>query len=366
MQMRVWTAERGECLVAAAFVVFLWIIMILGPIEYDGWVWRRRKAVALIVVLLALVGPACSNPPGGAIQKEDAVIVEARPVPLDVAAPERETVGRLRYRGGLALRSADERFGGLSGLLVRPDGGAFTAVSDNGYWISANLIYDADGNLADIAEATIMPMLATDFRRLRSQRESDAESLARAPGGGVIVAFERLHRFWRYGGPGDLPEPVEGPAELGRQPDNQGVEALTTLADGRLLAISEGMKAEGGVAGWLRDEDGRWDSLTWVTRGGFQPTGATTLPDGDVLVLERRFPPVGARIRRLAAGSIAPGAVLDGTEIARLEGSLTVDNMEGIDARLAADGTVLVYVISDDNYSPLQTTLLMVFELLDR
>jgi hypothetical protein len=37
-----------------------------------------------------------------------------------------------------------------------------------------------------------------------------------------------------------------------------------------------------------------------------------------------------------------PGATLEGEVIARLEGSLTVDNMEGIDAREGSDGETLV------------------------
>ena len=34
----------------------------------------------------------------------------------------------------------------------------------------------------------------------------------------------------------------------------------------------------------------------------FRPTGAALLPDGDLLVLERRFPPIGARLVRLLPG----------------------------------------------------------------
>jgi hypothetical protein len=60
-----------------------------------------------------------------------------------------------------------------------------------------------------------------------------------------------------------------------------------------------------------------------------------------------------------------PGAVLEGQEIARLEGTLSVDNMEGIEALRSPDGKTLIYVVSDDNYSPIQTTLLMLFELMD-
>jgi hypothetical protein len=319
----------------------------------------------LLAVTFALVVAACSSPPDGAMQQQNDGIVAARQVPLDVAAPERDKVGHLRYRGGLALRSTDKRFGGLSGLLVAQDGSDFIAVSDNGYWIGATLIHDADGNLVGISDATITPMPGLDGAPLRSAEERDAEALARAAGGGVIVAFERDHRLWRYDEPGALPVAVDAPAELDRQPSNAGMEALTTLGDGRLLAFSEGLVTQGGLAGWVQDDAGHWQRLTWRAGGDFQPTGAVTLPDGDVLVLERRYPPVGARFRRIAAASITPGAILDGTEIARLEGSITVDNMEAIDTRLAADGTILVYVVSDDNYSPLQTSLLMMFELLD-
>jgi hypothetical protein len=338
-------------------------MMALHPIHHRLHRAPRGRTTAAFVLAFAVA--ACSHPPGGGIEKNAPVIVETRPVPLDFSTPERGTVGRLRYHGGLALRSLDERLGGLSGLLIHPDGGAFIAVSDNGYWIGANLIHDEHGNLADIADMTITPMLAPDGRPLHSGSERDAEALARAPEGGIIAAFERDHRLWRYEKPEALPAPTKQPAELGEQPSSEGVEALTALADNRLLALSEGLKTEGGVVGWAQDAGGRWSRLTWRTGGGFQPTGLAVLPDGDVLVLERRFVPPGARFRRIASAAIAPGAVLEGEEIARLEGTLTVDNMEGIDALRSSDGKVLIYVVSDDNYSPIQTTLLMMFELLD-
>lgn len=37
--------------------------------------------------------------------------------------------------------------------------------------------------------------------------------------------------------------------------------------------------------------------------------------------------------------------------------------MEGIAARLGPKGETLVYLLSDNNFSPLQQTLLMMFEL---
>ena len=104
---------------------------------------------------------------------------------------------------------------------------------------------------------------------------------------------------------------------------------------------------------------------------GYNPTGATTLPGGDVLVLERFYSFIDGskpRIRRIAEHSIEPGAVLEGDLVAELKPPLTVDNMEGITARPAdsatPNGKAIVYLVSDDNFdSPEQRTLLMMFEL---
>ena len=58
-----------------------------------------------------------------------------------------------------------------------------------------------------------------------------------------------------------------------------------------------------------------------------------------------------------------PGAVLEGRELARLHLPLNIDNMEGLALRQGGAGETLVYLISDDNFNPLQRTLLMLFAL---
>ena len=73
--------------------------------------------------------------------------------------------------------------------------------------------------------------------------------------------------------------------------------------------------------------------------------------------------------RQLIAGRekllalLVPGALLEGTEIARISLPLTVDNFEGLGLRRDRDGRLLVYLISDDNFNPLQRTLLLMFRL---
>ena len=92
------------------------------------------------------------------------------------------------------------------------------------------------------------------------------------------------------------------------------------------------------------------------------------LAGGDVLALERHFSPVGvvaARLVRIPAGTIKPGAVLEGKELARLAWPLVVDNFEGLAVSDGPKGETIVYLLSDDNFNPLQDTLLLQFRLID-
>jgi hypothetical protein len=295
----------------------------------------------------------------------DAIAVQAKPVLLHSFDPSITRVGRLEYRGGLQLSSIDTRFGGLSGLLVSANGRYLTAISDRGYWIEAGLVYDRSGVLAGIGEASIDELRAPNGKSVARRPAGDAEGLALAASGrGVVVSFEMQPKLLLYPAGGGPPVRLKTPPGLEQAPRNEGIEALTRLADGRLLALTEGLRARDGMIGWLGGGL-RWSTVTWRTGAGFQPTGATTLPDGDVLVLERRILPPGARVRLVRSADIAEGAALDGKEIARFEGALTFDNLEGIDARRNDAGETLVYLVSDDNYSFLQRTLLLMFRLVE-
>ena len=88
-------------------------------------------------MLAVLVGAFVAIPGAQA----DPIVIQARPVLLHSFDPSVTRVGRLEYRGGLQIASPDERFGGLSGLLVSADGRSLTAISDRGYWIQAKLVY---------------------------------------------------------------------------------------------------------------------------------------------------------------------------------------------------------------------------------
>ncbi len=317
--------------------------------------------MALLLVLLA----AAPGTPALAAPLE----ISARPVPLHAENPERVSVGSLRFRGGLELTSEDRRFGGLSALLLSADGARLTAVTDRGHWLTARLIAAADGAPRALAEPEIGALHGPSGNHLSGKRETDSESLSRLADGTLVVGFERDHRLWRYpAGANPLagqPEEIPVPAGLQTLRSNSGIEALATLADGALLAIAEGRKEEATSPAFLW-RGGAWSELVYPRLPGFRPTGATTLPGGDLLVIERSFnlfDGVAIRLQRIPAARIQAGATLSGTTLAVLRRPLTLDNMEGVAARRSATGETLLYLISDDNFRPLQRTLLLVFAL---
>ena len=62
---------------------------------------------------------------------------------------------------------------------------------------------------------------------------------------------------------------------------------------------------------------------------------------------------------------IAPGAVVDGPSIFDADLGYEIDNMEGLDVHVTADGDTVLTMISDDNFSMLQRTLLLQFTLVE-
>ena len=293
------------------------------------------------------------------------ISVDIRPLALNTKIPEQRTLGKLTYRGGLVISSLTTEFGGLSALGISADGERMVALTDRGRRFASQLVYDEAGNLAGLRRTTLDTMANIDGAPLMAKSESDIESMSPGVEGEIIVAFERHHRIWRYL-PGRIePEPLRHPTELSRLPANNGIEGLALLHDGRLLAISEGFKDMPTTLAWTSGLK-NWSTMTYALEGRFRPTGAATMANGDVLVLERRFTlrdGIAGRIRRIYRADILPGAELIPDLVAEFRAPVAVDNFEGIAVRQGPRGETLIYIISDDNFNPLQRTLLMMFEL---
>ena len=327
----------------------------------------RHVWICLALSLLAL--PVCAE------TLAEKLALRYTPVPLHTEEPGRKQVGKLIYRGGIHVEPEKRhpRFGEISGLLVSPDGRRLLAVQDFGWWLTAELLHDKKGNLVGIRDAFIAPMLGADGSALTG-KDADAEALTlpagQAFGGDVLVSFEAHHRVDRYPfgahGFAARPQPVSMPEALREAPLNGGLEAITSLQDGRLLGITElHANEEGNLMGWLV-KGPQFDSISLGLDGAFSATDLATLPGGDIVVLERLFLPGFARsmrIRRIPRAALRPGAVLTGEVLAEMGRRYNIDNMEALAVRVTPAGRVLLYVASDDNRNPRQRTLLLQFEL---
>jgi hypothetical protein len=69
------------------------------------------------------------------------------------------------------------------------------------------------------------------------------------------------------------------------------------------------------------------------------------------------------RIRRIRAEEPKPGAAILGETLLEATDRYNIDNMEGIAVHRGASGETIITLISDDNFSALQRTLLLQFAL---
>ena len=305
------------------------------------------------------------------IKSRREITVVARPVPLSETGATTSRTGLLSYRGGLWLSSEDDDFGGLSGLLVQPADGALeiTAITDQGSRVTFHATL-REGRLDSVRSVFIEPLKALNSQAIAGKALGDAESLTRLPDGRVLVGFERRHRIWAYdAGASSVPLVFETPKALEEAPRNGGIESLASFPDGRVLAIVERLTTKDNHFAAFLHQNNAWSELTWKATGvGFEPSDATTTPEGDLLVLERYFSvltPAGiaSRIARVKGSSVRAGAELEGDVIAELKAPLVTENFEGIAAFKTPSGATQVAIVSDDNFNGIQRTLLLLFEI---
>ena len=301
-----------------------------------------------------------------------AVAVSARPiVAFEPRNLEKTRFGSLVFRSGLVLTGSHPRFGGFSGLWRSPDGSDLVAVTDNGFWLTAKLA-SRNGRLAGLEGAELAPILGASGKPLHRSRYYDTESLCIADGV-AYLGVERTHDVLRFNWAGEgvmaRARIVPVPREVKRLPDNRGLEAIGVVPAGQPLAGAIVAIAERSG----KDDEptlgvivGRQPGLFQVARhDGFDITDLAFLPNGDLLLLERWYRTlrgVGMRIRRVPGASLKAGALLDGPTLIQADLGQEIDNMEGLAVHQEGAKTVLT-LISDDNFSFLQRTVLLEFEL---
>lgn len=282
------------------------------------------------------------------------IIAGVMMLPVAVCAAGLEPAGRFVWQ------SAQAEFGGLSGLEMSPDGDRFLAVSDRGFIFEGHPVRTATGQITAVDPVKRHDLLERDGTVMKRFLR-DAEGLAVMPSGQIYVSFESYPRIWRYdraGGPAHATHLWDHFWDIR---DNAGLEALTPTPEGGLLAIAETV-TDGFAATYSYDGD-RWTpSAALAVPDGFRISGADLGPDGKLYLLERKLDWLSgfvSRIRRLDRGETGTGEVL----LTSAAGDL--GNTEGISLWQDAGGRIMITLISDDNFSPLQSTILAEFRVVE-
>lgn len=316
----------------------------------------KRLGLAAVLALLAVGGVRVVYPSAS----QD---IALQPLPLDVDNPALQRVGGLVFQGAWELRSRNEDFGGISALTALPEG-RFMGVGDAGTLIGFGLTQDERANRSFIAP------LPDSQGPNKNYKDRDSEGIAHDPMSGQFwISFEGNHAIRRYSSGFARTTGILRLAQMQDWPDNKGAETIIRLRDGRFIIIAETL--DGGIhpallfSGDPVERGSAVSSFSYRPPAGYRVTDGVQLPDGRLVILHRRisFPQgFSAKIALVDPTNIKSGNITPGKVIASLAPPYLVDNMEGIAVTQKA-GATYIWLISDNNFSIFQRTILMKFLL---
>jgi len=255
---------------------------------------------------------------------------------------------------GARVLALPENVGGLSGLVMDPDGGALVALSDQSYLVAADLTRDAAGRAIAFEETWRGPALPPPRADWPDTWfYTDAEGLARMPDGRLAVAYEGLHRVMVHDPDGAFSQWIVVPDLFEPMIGNTGLESVAVRPDGTVLTLPERWEPTDRDSRPLlsyRFEDETWRiSDVLPIDNGYVPVGLDLDETGRLYVLERRFGLLlrfSSRIRRLTLGPDDTIAAIDTLLVTPMGQH---GNLEGISLWYSPDGTRMVSLISDNN-----------------
>ncbi|WP_123195323.1 esterase-like activity of phytase family protein [Pannonibacter phragmitetus] len=345
---------------------------------------RKAWLAAAAAILLAFTGAAGLPEAHAAplLQDGESLSIRTRPITQFQRGSDATRFGKLTFLGGLDLSLPAKKYGGISALITQEGGASHLAVTDDARWIAFELQQDASGRPLGITSARTALALDPKGAVLQNSKAWDTEGMTLGINGKrteLFVSVERVNRIYRFAWPltsgkAKALSQVETPEGFRKLRGNKGPEALAGSAlssplKGGLVAIGE------------RNPDAARNTLPGFIIGGplagsfeiersgeFDATEAEFLPGGDLLLLERRFNMqdwIGMRLRRFKGSEIRPGAKLKGEILLEAGPSHEIDNMEALGIHKDAAGRVILTLMSDNNRSLLQRTLLLRFRLDD-
>lgn len=310
------------------------------------------------LALIALVALAAA--PGTWVRTE--IVRRSIHAPIHITSLDEAAMrlGPFTLAGAWQFTSPGGRSGGYSALIANSPT-SLIAASDTGRLLTVRI----EGGLPVAARLErIGWMENADKVRV------DIESLTHDPDSGAIWGgYEDRNAIQRLNANLEPRAMVSPPAMRGWG-SNTGPEAMARLPDGRFIVIEEGEREEagGGHHALLFDGDPTRSAsaieFTFEGPEDYRPVDLVATGDGRVLVLMRKLvwglpPRFEGAIMIAEPADIEEGGAWRGEMLARLRPPLPTDNFEGMTLTRAADGTRHVWLISDDNMSGYQRTLLL-------
>jgi hypothetical protein len=309
----------------------------------------------LILLLIVALGLA----PGTWVRSPRPVYDE-RQILLAIPQPHgARASGPMRLAGAWELRSPSSDFHGYSALAVLADG-SLLALSDRGRMLRFG---PPDGPRLAIR---IGPFSA---REGGAKRLADIEAMTFDRSSGRLwIAYEGSNLIERRGREGAVER--AWPAAMRNWAVNTGPEAMVRLADGRFIVLSESRDVWFGrsTPGLLFPGDPVDGAeplrFRFVPPDGFRPVDMAQIPDGQVLILVRRVEwglPPGFAIQLVLADPkhIEAGEAWRGRIVAEIAEPWPADNYEALAVAPGRRGEVVLWLLSDDNESLFQRTLLL-------
>lgn len=279
---------------------------------------------------------------------------------LATAAAPAELIERSRH----VWTGAGADFGGFSALAVTDAGAGLLALSDHGVLFRADVARDVTGRITGVW-IRWQDRLRDNLGKPVSGFTEDAEAMALAGDGSIIVGFEGYARIARFRPPDMMPEPLSPWDRFRDLWGNEGIESLVLRPEGGLMAILEPAGPDGRYATLASTGNTDWRPGPAIPAdGGFAAADAAFDTDGRLYLLERSFGYLSGFSTRVRRFTYAPDRI-DSAETLLLTAPGTLGNMEGISLWNDPTGKPMVTLIADDNFRALQETLIVDYELAD-
>ena len=268
----------------------------------------------------------------------------------------------LEQVGFLNIDRNEKNYGGFSGLIIQDEGSEALILTDKSFFFVLKLQRNDDDNLMGYSLIRKGRILSSKGEHLNG-RNTDSESIVIGENSNYYISFESNHRIMMH-------TKIEGKGVfIPKHPMfrklsvNKGIEALAIDNEDRLIAIPEKPPLGLSDIPIFRLQNNKWEIIKYLKiMDDFLVTDAEFLPDGLLLILERKFSwtqGFKTRFRLISLNNFdnrKPITVFTST-------ANQFDNLEGMALWKDKKGAIRILTVSDDNFHPLQQSEIREFFL---